>query len=268
MNDAPPFTVEIADHVAWLTLSRPEKRNAMGFDFFACLPEHFARFDADADVRVIVVAAAGKSFTAGLDLSEAGAMLADPSAKGRDGLQRKILELQQSVSAIEQCRKPVIAAIHGHCIGGGVDMVCACDIRLAAADAVFSIRETRLAIVADLGTLQRLPLIIGDGFFRELAYTGRDFTAADALSMGFVNRVLPDQAALRAAAAGLAAEIAANPPLAVQGIKDVVLYSRENGVGPGLRYVAQKNAAALPCDDLMEAVAAFMEKRPPVFKGN
>lgn len=268
MNDAAPFTVDIADHVAWLTLSRPEKRNAMGFDFFARLPEHFARFDADPDVRVVVVTAEGKGFTAGLDLTEAGAMLADTTARGRDGLQRKIMELQESVSAIEQCRKPVIAAIHGHCIGGGVDMVCACDIRLAAADAVFSIRETRIAIVADLGTLQRLPRIIGDGHFRELAYTGRDFTAAEALGMGFVNRVLPDLAELRKAAGGLAAEIAANPPLTVQGIKDVLLYSRENGVSAGLHYVAQKNAAALPCEDLMEAVAAFMEKRPPVFKGN
>jgi len=147
-------------------------------------------------------------------------------------------------------------------------MISACDIRLAAADAVFSIRETRLAIIADLGTLQRLPHIIGDGHFRELAYTGRDFTADEALSMGFVNRVLPDSSALREAAAGLAADIAANPPLTVQGIKDVILYNRENGVTPGLRYVAQKNAAALPCDDLMEAVAAFMEKRQPVFKGN
>ncbi|MFH1984171.1 MAG: crotonase/enoyl-CoA hydratase family protein [Pseudomonadota bacterium] len=268
MNDAPPFTVEIADQVAWLTLSRPEKRNAMSFDFFTRLPEHFARFDADPEVRVVVVAAEGKSFTAGIDLMEAGSMLADSSAKGRDGLQRKIMELQQSINAIERCRKPVIAAIHGHCVGGGVDLVCACDIRLAAADAIFSIRETRIAIVADLGTLQRLPHIIGDGHFRELAYTGRDFTATEALSMGFVNRVLADQRALREAAAGLAAEIAANPPLAVQGVKDVVLYSRAHGVTAGLHYVAQKNAAALPCEDLMEAVAAFMEKRVPVFKGN
>lgn len=268
MNETAPFTIEIDGSVAWLTLSRPEKRNTMGMAFFEDLPKHFARFDADENIRAVIVAAEGNSFTAGLDLMEAGSLLGDSSARGRDILQRKITELQQSITAIELCRKPVIAAIHGHCIGGGVDMISACDIRLAAADAVFSIRETRLAIIADLGTLQRLPHIIGDGHFRELAYTGRDFTADEALSMGFVNRVLPDSSALREAAAGLAADIAANPPLTVQGIKDVILYNRENGVYPGLRYVAQKNAAALPCDDLMEAVAAFMEKRQPVFKGN
>lgn len=268
MNEAAPFHVELTDDIAWLILNRPEKRNAMGFEFFSRLPEHFARFDADPAVRAVVVAAEGKSFTVGLDLTEAGAMLSDTSARGRAGLKAKILELQESITAIERCRKPVIAAIHGHCIGGGVDLACACDIRMAAADAVFSIRESRLAIVADLGTLQRLPYIIGDGHFRELAYTGRDFSAEEALSIGFVNRVLPDAAALRTAAAELAGDIAANPPLAVQGIKDVVLFSRDNGVAPGLQYVAQKNAAALPCEDLMEAVAAFMEKRPPVFKGN
>jgi enoyl-CoA hydratase/carnithine racemase len=268
MSDATPFTAAVADGVAWLTLSRPEKRNTMGFDFFAGLTAHFEAFGADPAVRAVVVAAAGKSFTAGLDLTEAGSMLSDTSAAGRERLHGRIRELQHSISAIEQCRKPVIAAIQGHCIGGGVDLACACDIRLAAADAVFSIRETRLAIIADLGTLQRLPYIIGEGHFRELAYTGRDFSADEALAMGFVNRVLPDPAALRAAAGELAGDIAANPPLTVQGVKEVILYSRDNGIGPGLRYVAQKNAAALPCEDLMEAVGAFMEKRPPEFKGN
>jgi enoyl-CoA hydratase len=139
---------------------------------------------------------------------------------------------------------------------------------LAAADAVFSIRETRLAIVADLGTLQRMPHIVGQGWSRELAFTGRDFDAEEALRMGFVNRVLDNRDALVAAAGHLAAEIAANSPLAVQGIKDVMQVSRDQGVYPGLAYVAQKNAAVLPSEDLMEAVAAFMEKREPVFKGN
>jgi len=263
-----PFRVEIDGHIAWLILNRPDKRNAMGLDFFPALDEHFQAFDNNPDVRVVVVKAEGKSFTAGLDLMEAGAILSDSTAAGRETLRRKLLELQQSISAIEKCSKPVIAAVHSHCIGGGVDMLSACDIRIATADTVFGIRETRIAIIADLGTLQRLPAIIGDGWFRELALTGRDFTAEEALQMGFITRICKDREALEATALELAKQIAGNAPLTVQGVKDVILYNRDNGVYPGLQYVAQKNCAQLPSDDLMEAVAAFMEKREPDFKGN
>lgn len=263
-----PFRVEIDDHIAWLILNRPDKRNAMGLDFFPAVTEHFRSFDSDPDVRVVVVKAAGKSFTAGLDLMEAGGILTDATAAGREKLRRKVIELQQSMNAIEKCSKPVIAAVHSHCIGGGIDMLSACDIRIATADAVFSIRETRIAIIADLGTLQRLPAIIGDGWFRELALTGRDFTADEALQMGFVTRICKDRDDLYADAQALAEQIAGNAPLTVQGVKDVILYNRDNGVYPGLQYVAQKNCAQLPSDDLMEAVTAFMEKRDPEFKGN
>jgi len=263
-----PFKVEIDGHIAWLVLNRPDKRNAMGLDFFPALTEHFRDFDSDPEVRVVVIRAEGKSFTAGLDLMEAGAILTDGSAAGREKLRRKILELQASMNAIEKCSKPVIAAVHSHCIGGGIDMLSACDIRIATADTVFSIRETRIAIIADLGTLQRLPVIIGDGWFRELALTGRDFTAGEALQMGFITRICKNRETLEAEARGLAAQIAGNAPLTVQGVKDVILYNRDNGVYPGLQYVAQKNCAQLPSDDLMEAVTAFMEKRDPEFKGN
>jgi enoyl-CoA hydratase/carnithine racemase len=263
-----PFRVEMEGPIAWLILNRPDKRNAMGLDFFPGLTEHFKEFNSNPEVRVVVVKADGKSFTAGLDLMEAGGILTDGTAAGREKLRRKILELQESMNAIEKCSKPVIAAVHSHCIGGGIDMLSACDIRMATADAVFSIRETRIAIIADLGTLQRLPAIIGDGWFRELAYTGRDFTADEALQMGFITRLCEDREALYAAAEELAKQIAANAPLTVQGVKDVILYNRDNGVYPGLHYVAQKNCAALPSDDLIEAVTAFMEKRKPEFKGN
>jgi enoyl-CoA hydratase len=263
-----PFKVEIDGHIAWLILDRPDKRNAMGLDFFPAVTEHFQAFDRNPDVRVVVIKAQGKSFTVGLDLMEAGGILTDSSAAGREALRQKIIELQQSMNAIEQCRKPVIAAVHSHCIGGGIDMLSACDIRIATADAVFSIRETRIAIIADLGTLQRLPAIIGDGWFRELAFTGRDFTAQEALQMGFITRICKDREDLYQAAQALAFQIAGNAPLTVQGVKDVILYNRDNGVYPGLQYVAQKNCAQLPSDDLMEAVTAFMEKREPDFKGN
>jgi enoyl-CoA hydratase len=146
-------------------------------------------------------------------------------------------------------------------------MLSACDIRLATRDAVFAIRETKMAMIADLGTLQRLPFIIGHGWFKELALTGRDFTAAEALRMGFITRICEDRDELYVEAKKLGEEIAACSPLAVQGAKEVIFFSRENGVFPGLEYVAQKNASVLPCEDLTEAFQAFMEKRKPEFKG-
>lgn len=267
MTSNSPFKVDINDHIAWLTLDRPQKRNTMGMDFFDAIGEWFTRFDEDPAVRVVVVKAEGKSFTAGLDLMEMGGLLGNGGADARAALARKLAQLQESLSRIERCRKPVIAAVHGHCIGGGVDLISACDIRIASGDAVFSIRETRMAIIADLGTLQRLPHIIGQGWFRELALTGRDFTASEALQMGLVTRLCESREALLEAAAEMAAAIAACAPLAVQGVKEVANFSRDQGVYPGLAYVAQKNAALLQSEDLMEAVTAFMEKRPPVFKG-
>jgi enoyl-CoA hydratase/carnithine racemase len=263
-----PFKVDIDGHIAWLTLNQPEKRNTMGAAFFDGLITHFTRFDEDPEIRVVVIKAEGKSFTAGLDLVEAGSLLSDSSAAGREKIRRSIVHIQESMNIIEKCRKPVIAAVHSHCIGGGVDMTSACDIRLATEDALFAIRETRIAIIADIGTLQRLPHLIGEGATRELALTGRDFTAQEALDMGFVTRVLANREALYREAGRLAAEIAGNAPLTVQGVKEVLNYSRDNGVYPGLAFVAQKNAAQLPSEDLVEAVGAFMEKRTPVFKGN
>ncbi|HOX16392.1 MAG TPA: enoyl-CoA hydratase-related protein [Smithellaceae bacterium] len=239
--------VEKIGHIAWLVLNKPKQLNAMTPEFFREMRRIFEAFDVDADVRVVVIRAQGKSFTAGLDLVAAQALLGDGSAVYRDWLRRKIIGLQESMTAIEKCRKPVIAAIHGHCIGGGVDLTSACDIRIAAKDAIFSIRETRIGNIADIGTLQRLPHIIGQGWFRELALTGRDWTAEEA-------RILAE-------------EIASLAPLAVQGIKEVANYSRDHGIQQGLEYVAQRNASVVPNEDMMEAVAAFLEKRSPRFNG-
>jgi enoyl-CoA hydratase len=261
------FKIEKEGNVTWLILNRPEKRNSMTWEFFTELAELFAVFDEDPEVRAVVIRAEGKMFTAGLDLVAASSLLGDGSATYREWLRKKIHELQHGMTAIECCRKPVIAAVHGPCIGGGVDLLSACDIRLASADALFSIRETRLGIVADVGTLQRLPTIIGHGWCRELALTGRDFTAEEALKMGFITHLLPDREALLREAGKLADEIAGLPPLAVQGVKDTILQARDNGIHPGLAYVAQKNAALIPNEDMLEAVGAFLEKRKPVFKG-
>lgn len=261
------FKIEKEGHVAWLILNRPEKRNTMTWEFFTELAAHCKALDGDPEVRAVILRGEGKMFTAGLDLVAANSLIGDGSAAFREWLRKKIFALQDGISAVEKCRKPVIAAVHGHCIGGGVDLLSACDIRLATRDAIFSIRETRLGIVADLGTLQRLPRLIGHGRAAELALTGRDFTAEEALGMGFVTRLCESRDALLAEAKALADLIAGLPPLTVQGVKDTLIQGRDNGVYPGLDYVAQKNAALIPNEDMMEAVTAFLEKRQPIFKG-
>ncbi len=267
MSENSQFKAKVDGHVAWLTMNRPAKRNTMGVPFFKELSEHLSGFDQDSEIRVIIIKAEGKSFTAGTDLEEAGSLLSGQAADDREDTRRNISKLQESITDIERCRKPVIAAIHSHCIGGGIDLISACDIRIATADAVFSIRETPMGIIADLGTLQRLPYIIGHGWFTELVLTGRNFDAEEALQMRLITRICPDRDELYAEAKKLADQIAACPPLTVQGVKEVMLYSRDNGIHAGLQYVAQKNAAALPSEDVIEAVTAFMEKRKPVFKG-
>jgi len=200
MNDISQFKVELEGHIAWLTLNRPEKRNTMGTDFFRQLAEHLEDFNENSQVRVVIIKAEGQSFTAGTDLNEAASLLSGQAADQREATRKNILRLQEGLTAIERCSKPVIAAIHRHCIGGGIDLISACDVRLATEDAVFSIRETPMGIIADLGTLQRLPDIIGHGWFRELALTGRDFTAAEALQMRLITRMCPDREALYAEA--------------------------------------------------------------------
>jgi enoyl-CoA hydratase/carnithine racemase len=261
------FKIEKEGYVTWLILNRPEKRNSMTEDFFTELEASFRLFDEDPGVRAVVIRAEGKVFTAGLDLVAAASLIGDGSAAYREGLRKRILAIQETISAIERCRKPVIAAVHGWCIGAGVDLLSACDVRLAAKDATFSIRETRIGIIADLGTLQRLPHIIGHGWTRELALTGRDFTAEEALKMGFITHLYEDRETLLTEAKKLADAIAGLPPLTVQGTKETLLQGRDQSVGAGLVYVAQKNAAMIPSEDMQEAVTAFLEKRQPVFKG-
>ncbi len=266
------FDVQIDAGVATVTLNRPEKLNALNQDCWDELEPLFRRLDADRAVRVVVLRGAGRGFTAGLDLVDMMGRLpitpgGPPDGERQARLHTLIRTLQAGVTAIERCRAPVIAAIHGACIGGGVDIATACDIRLCAANANFSVRETRLAMVADLGTLQRLPALIGQGMTRELVFTGRDFGAEAALQMGLVNRVLPDAEALFAAADALAREVAANPPLAVQGAKAVLNERDRFDVDRSLEYVATWNAAHLVTQDLGVAVTAFVTREKPEFSG-
>ncbi|BBE43699.1 crotonase/enoyl-CoA hydratase family protein [Rhodococcus erythropolis] len=266
------FTVEREDNIAQVTLIGPSKGNAMGPDFWSELPEIFADLDADPEVRAIVIAGSGKHFSFGLDLpamsGEFGAVLADKAQAGpRTKFHDMIKRMQSGINAVADCRKPVVAAVQGWCIGGGVDLITATDIRYASADAKFSIREVKVAIVADMGSLARLPAIIGDGHLRELALTGKDIDAARAEKIGLVNDVFEDAGAVLAAARATAKEIALNPPLVVHGIKDVLDHTRSASVNDSLRYVAAWNAAFLPSQDLTEAITAVFQKRPPVFQG-
>jgi enoyl-CoA hydratase len=283
MSDNDVLSIERQGTVATLWLDRPEARNAMGTAFFDGLPKAMAELSADSGVRAVVIAARGPHFSVGLDLksmaslltggqepdggepgpSGSGASMAMRAASARQG----ILRMQASVSSVALCAKPVIAAVHGYCLGGGVDVATACDVRLASADAIFSVRETRMAIVADLGSLQRLPRIIGKGHTSELALSGRDITAARAKEIGLVNDVFADADAVLAAARALATDMAANSPIAVQGTKAVLAACEDRSVADGLDYVATWNAGFLQSDDLVEAMTAFMAKRPPEFRG-
>lgn len=265
--------LEVDAGVATLVLDRPEKRNALGTAFWADLPRFMGHLDQDDDVRCVVLAAEGPHFSVGLDLSTlSGQAAASSGSTGRvaanRGLFESVLSLQASVTSIATCCKPVVAAVHGYCLGGGVDVIAACDVRLASDDAVFSVRETKVAIVADLGSLQRLPRLIGAGHTAELALTGKDIDAARAREIGLVNDVYAGGAdAVRKAAVAMAQEIAANSPLAVQGTKAVLAANDGRTVAEGLEYVAWWNSLYLRSDDLTEAMAAFFEKRPPKFTG-
>jgi enoyl-CoA hydratase len=265
-------TIETKDQVAQVTLIGPGKGNAMGPAFWSEMPEVFAALDADPDVRAIVITGSGNNFSYGLDLPAMGGSFAPmlqngTSAKPRAEFHREVLRMQQAISAVADCRTPTIASVHGWCVGGGVDLISAVDIRYASADAKFSVREVKLAIVADVGSLARLPLILTDGHLRELALTGKDIDAARAETIGLVNDVYADADATLAAAHGTAAEIAANPPLTVQGVKDVLDQQRISRVSESLRYVAAWNAAFLPSKDLTEGISAAFAKRPPQFTG-
>ena len=269
MNAAPPtlahFSLVLVDGIARIDLDRPDRANALTLAMWHELGAALRWADATPAARVVVLAGKGRHFTAGIDLAflaELRAGLGDAGpGRVQEALRQTILELQATVTAIETCRKPVIAAIHGACIGGGVDIACACDLRYASADARFSVKEIDLAIVADLGTLQRLPRIVGDGVARELIYTAREFTADEAARIGFLSGVEPDAAALAARVTTIAQSLAAKSPLAVRGVKHALAYSREHSVAAGLEHVAALNASLLLAPDVAEAVAAFVARR-------
>nr|WP_189660436.1 MULTISPECIES: crotonase/enoyl-CoA hydratase family protein [Pseudomonas] len=270
----PPVTeytalkVELTDNIAHVQINRPEKINAMNAAFWTEIVDVFQWIDDTEAVRAVVISGAGKHFSAGIDLmmlaSLAGQMGKDVGRNARF-LRKTIQRLQGSFNAVDNCRKPVLAAVQGYCIGGAIDLISACDMRYCSRDAQFSIKEIDMGMAADVGTLQRLPRIIGDGIMRELAFTGRNVEAEEALRIGLVNRVYDDQAALLDGVFAIAREIAAKSPIAVAGTKEMLSYMRDHRIDDGLDYIATWNAAMLQSEDLRVAVAAHMSKQKPTF---
>jgi enoyl-CoA hydratase len=262
------LNVNLENQVAYIEINRPDKANAMNRTFWQEIKQAFEYVDATAKARVAVLSGAGKHFSAGIDLSLLASLIPEETCSGRrrETLRRLILELQSAFNGIEKCRKPVLAAIQGGCIGAGVDMIAACDMRYCSAEAYFQIKEVDLGITADVGTLQRLPHLIADGLVRELAYTGRRVDAEEAQRIGLVNRVFADRDTLLEGVTGLAEQIASKSPLAIRGIKEMVLYARDHSVADSLNYVATWNAAMLISKDSEEIHKAGMEKRKPRFE--
>jgi len=238
----------ISGHVATLIFAHPDRANALGEEDWEAMKTAFEAADADDDVHVVILTGEGKHFCAGMDLAVLGSLqsrLGPTPEETKARLVAFIEGIQSAITAIEQCRKPVLAAIHGGCIGGGVDIVTACDIRYCTEDAYFTVKEIDLGIVADIGTLQRLPNILQPGLVAELAYTGRKMYGPEALASGLVNRHFPDRDAMIAGVNEVAAAIAAKPTKVVQGIKNNLLFKRENTTEESLRYVARYSAGLM-----------------------
>mgnify|MGYP001408009647 FL=1 len=273
MTQTPVFEtliVTLDEHIATVRLNRPEKANAMNAAMWQDIRQAFQWVDATPQARVAVLQGEGRYFTAGIDLQlmmGLGPQIANEcDGRTREALRRVILDMQDTLTSLERCRKPVLAAIHGGCIGGGIDLITCADMRYCSADARFTIKEIDIGMTADVGTLQRLPRLVGEGITRELAYTGRDVDAAEARSIGLVNRVFDSREALLAGVREIAATIAAKSPLSIRGTKEMITYARDHSVADSLNYIATWNAAMLMSQDLTEAMAANMAKRVPSFK--
>ena len=264
------LAVSLQDHIATVRLNRPDKANAMNATMWQEIRQAFRWVDETPEARVAVLQGEGKIFSAGIDLQMMvglGSQIHnDCDGRTREALRRVILDMQDTLTSLERCRKPVLAAIHGACIGGGIDLATCADMRYCSADAYFSIKEIDIGMTADVGTLQRLPKLVGEGITRELAYTGRKFDAVEAKEMGLVNRVFDSREALYAGVQTIAATIAAKSPLSIRGTKEMITYARDHSVADSLNYIATWNAAMLMSEDLTTAMTASMAKQVPSFQ--
>ncbi|XP_010896830.1 delta(3,5)-Delta(2,4)-dienoyl-CoA isomerase, mitochondrial isoform X1 [Esox lucius] len=256
-----------ATSITHVELHRPEKRNAMNKAFWSEMVECFTQISGDPECRVVVVSGAGKVFTAGIDLMDMASVFQHEGgdvARNAWNMRRIIAKYQESFTVIERCPKPVVVAVHGACIGGGVDLITACDIRLCTQDAWFQVKEVDIGLAADVGTLQRLPKVIGSrSLVNELALTARKMYADEAKDSGLVSHVFPDKEAMMAGALEMAREIAGRSPVAVQGTKVNLIYSRDHSVAEGLDYMATWNMSMLQSEDIVKSAVASMEKKSP-----
>ena len=264
------FDIEFLGHVAHIKLNRPEKRNAMNWDFWRDLPRIVGDIDTHARARCIVLSSTGPVFSAGLDLSLFGqdvfassktAKINEKELQTPQNFMSFLSFLQDSISSLQKARIPVICAIQGGCIGGGVDLICSADIRLATNDAFFSIRETKIGMVADVGTFPRIVKLLPEGIVKELAFTGRNFSAQEAKEYGFVNRLYESHDALIEGALKIANEIASNSPAAVYGCKRVIDFSRDHTIEEGLEWINMWNASMLSQSELMEGFQSYKSKK-------
>ncbi len=265
-------TYDRKGNVGHITLNRPEKRNALNPRVWDALGEAVAQAEQDSEARVVLLRGEGKSFCAGLDLSpenELFSVVSDtPSVTDRIAFYWEVRKVQGIHTRLERLVKPTIAVIQRHCLGAGLELALCCDIRLCSEETKFSLPEARLAFITDIGGLQRLARLVGPGHAREISFRAHSFDAAKAKTIHLVNEVYADEETLMERALEMAEEIAANPPLAVQGAKEVFLYDQEVSLEESLEYNAARSAMIVPSEDMKEAISAYLEKRKGSFKGS
>ncbi|KAI1118463.1 enoyl CoA hydratase-like protein [Nemania sp. NC0429] len=263
-----------AEYVAHVEINRPEKLNAFFEDMWLEMGRIFDKLSYDPNVRAVILSAVGeRAFTSGLDVqaaSQGGVLSQDTASDGArfaTRARRHIHEFQRSIGAIEKCEKPAIVVMHGISIGLAIDIACCADIRFCSRDVKFSVKEVDIGLAADIGTLSRLPTIVGNhSWVKEVCLSARFFGADEALAVGFVSRVLDDKPKAIAAATELATLIASKSPVAVQGTKEILNYSRDNSVADSLRYTAVWNSAMLQTNDVSAAMLSGLKKTKPRFE--
>ena len=259
------------DHIGVITLNRPEKRNALNPVVWDALDRAIGMAEEDGEARVVLLRGEGASFCAGLDLSPENELFSAvnkaPDATQKVWFFREVRKTQDIHTRLERISKPTIALIHGHCLGAGLELVLCCDIRLCSQETLFAFPEAKLGFITDVGGLQRLPRIVGKGHAKEIAFRGHRFDSKRAQTIDLVNDVFPDKETLEEKGREMAEEIAGNPPLAVQGAKEVLLFDEEVSLEESLEYNAARSSMIVPSEDLLEAVSAYLQKRKGEFKG-